>query len=304
MRFRVLAFALIAALLAAAVGPLAASAATAPSTPTSSVATNSRFPASGADLNPLTNVRVSGHAASAATFDGRLDVQGFAVQNGHLVATIAVRGTLTTATGTHAVSGIVATAPATVTGTCQVLNLVLGPVNLNLLGLVVNLTGPDNGPITLNITAQQGPGLLLGNLVCAIANLLNGGGSAVSIAGLLNELLMLLHQVLGSLTFSFAASGSQLVLNLSRSGSLVATAPATVTATCPVLNLTLGPLHLNLLGLVVDLSQVNLTITAQQANGNLVGNLVCAIANLLNGPSPNLAAVARDLNLLLAILHL
>ena len=57
MRFRVLAFALIAALLAAAVGPLAASAATAPSTPTSSVATNGRFPASGTDLNPLTNAR-------------------------------------------------------------------------------------------------------------------------------------------------------------------------------------------------------------------------------------------------------
>src|SRR5690242_10051223 len=32
---------------------------------------------------------------------------------------------------------------------------------------------------------------------------------------------------------------------------------------CPVLSLTLGPLHLDLLGLVVDLNQINLNITAQ-----------------------------------------
>jgi hypothetical protein len=34
---------------------------------------------------------------------------------------------------------------------------------------------------------------------------------------------------------------------------------------CTILNLTLGPLHLDLLGLVVDLNQVHLTITGQTA---------------------------------------
>ena len=56
--------------------------------------------------------------------------------------------------------------------------------------------------------------------------------------------------------------------------------------TCEVLNLVLGPLHLDLLGLVIDLNQVVLNITAEQGSGNLLGNLVCAVAGLLDGPSP------------------
>jgi len=53
-------------------------------------------------------------------------------------------------------------------------------------------------------------------------------------------------------------------------------------ATCDVLNLVLGPLHLDLLGLVVDLNQVHLQITAEQGSGNLLGNLLCAVAGLLD----------------------
>ena len=56
-------------------------------------------------------------------------------------------------------------------------------------------------------------------------------------------------------------------------------------ATCEILDLTLGPLNLDLLGLVVDLSQVDLTITAEQGPGNLLGNLLCAVAGLLDGPA-------------------
>jgi EAL domain-containing protein (putative c-di-GMP-specific phosphodiesterase class I) len=41
----------------------------------------------------------------------------------------------------------------------------------------------------LDITAQSGPGNLLGNLLCAIANLLNSNGALSSIAQLLNQLL-------------------------------------------------------------------------------------------------------------------
>jgi hypothetical protein len=56
-------------------------------------------------------------------------------------------------------------------------------------------------------------------------------------------------------------------------------------AACDILNLVLGPLHLDLLGLVIDLNQVVLNITAQPGAGNLLGNLLCAITNLLNGPT-------------------
>jgi hypothetical protein len=53
---------------------------------------------------------------------------------------------------------------------------------------------------------------------------------------------------------------------------------------CPVLALDLGPLHLDLLGLVVDLAPVILDITAQPGAGNLLGNLLCAILGILDLP--------------------
>ena len=75
--------------------------------------------------------------------------------------------------------------------------------------------------------------------------------------------------------------------------------PAVVTqATCEILHLDLGPLHLNLFGLEIDLSQIVLDITAQSGAGNLLGNLLCAVANLLNNPS----GLADLLNRILAAL--
>jgi hypothetical protein len=64
----------------------------------------------------------------------------------------------------------------------------------------------------------------------------------------------------------------------------------------------LGPLHLDLLGLVVDLNQVHLTITAVPGAGNLLGNLLCAVANLLNGGG-TLGGLSTLLNQILAILQ-
>lgn len=78
--------------------------------------------------------------------------------------------------------------------------------------------------------------------------------------------------------------------------------PAQATGSCQILTLTLGPLHLDLLGLVVDLNQVNLNITAQQGPGNLLGNLLCAVANLLNNPGNTTPALTNLLNQILAVL--
>jgi hypothetical protein len=54
-------------------------------------------------------------------------------------------------------------------------------------------------------------------------------------------------------------------------------------ASCDILKLRLGPLHLDVLGLVVDLNRVVLDITAEPGPGNLLGNLLCAVAGLLDG---------------------
>ena len=77
------------------------------------------------------------------------------------------------------------------------------------------------------------------------------------------------------------------------------TIPAAVTdATCEILHLDLGPLHLDILGLVVDLNQIVLDITAESGAGNLLGNLLCGVAGLLDSPG----GLARLLNQILGIL--
>jgi len=73
---------------------------------------------------------------------------------------------------------------------CDVLNLVLGPLDLNLLGLEINLQR-----VVLDIVAVPGAGNLLGNLLCAVAGLLDGS----PLAGLLGQLRNLLNQILGLL---------------------------------------------------------------------------------------------------------
>ena len=73
---------------------------------------------------------------------------------------------------------------------CDVLNLVLGPLDLNVLGLEVHLQR-----VVLDIVAVAGAGQLLGNLLCAVAGLLDGG----PLAGLLGQLSTLLNQILAAL---------------------------------------------------------------------------------------------------------
>jgi hypothetical protein len=70
---------------------------------------------------------------------------------------------------------------------------------------------------------------------------------------------------------------------------------------CDILNLVLGPLHLNLLGLVVDLNQVVLNITGQTGAGNLLGNLLCGLFGLLDGTAVLQQFIGALQNLLAAI---
>jgi len=70
-------------------------------------------------------------------------------------------------------------------------------------------------------------------------------------------------------------------------GTVTATrTPGTVS--CRILTLDLGPLDLNLLGLRVQLNAIHLRITAEPGSGNLLGNLLCAVAHLLDQFPPPL----------------
>ncbi|KAJ3299446.1 hypothetical protein HK104_008881 [Borealophlyctis nickersoniae] len=92
-------------------------------------------------------------------------------------------------TGTAAKRSLSTRAPA-----CNVLNLVLGPLDLNLLGLEVHLK-----QVILDILARPGAGALLGNLLCSVAGLLDGGAALGQLAGLLNQILGLLGGLLGGI---------------------------------------------------------------------------------------------------------
>ncbi len=124
-------------------------------------------------------------------FVGTYNVQSFGVKNGQLVAIGTLVGTMTSSTS--AILGTITSANTALpltpgTATCSILVLNTGAIHLDLLGLVVNLS-----PIHLTITAVAGPGNLLGNLLCAVANLLNGGTPDLgALTTLLNRILLAL----------------------------------------------------------------------------------------------------------------
>lgn len=113
--------------------------------------------------------------------------------------------------------------------------------------------------------------------------------------------------VQGVLTVTLRRANGSLVTGVTRQdvaipvkapGAHTTAAAAAAATTCTILHLVLGPLDLNLLGLLVHLNQVVLDITAQSGAGNLLGNLLCAVANLLNGTSPTLSQLLSLSNLL------
>ena len=148
-------------------------------------------------------------------FNGTYTIKRFAVRNGQLVTVGTVEGTMRKNGKTRRVSKSGVRLPATVAGaasgaqasqqqpppdplpplppgrSCSVLSLDLGPINLNLLGLVVR-----TNEIQLRIDAVQGPGNLLGNLLCAITGILNPQGAAGPLTQAINQLTAALNAIL------------------------------------------------------------------------------------------------------------
>src|SRR3954470_22513983 len=143
---------------------------------------------------------------------------------------------------------------------CPVLDLTLGPVDLNLLGLIVHLD-----QVHLTITADSNGGLL-GRLLCGLAGHGPSHAKAVKLtkaahrSGLSTRGLRLAVPIFGQ-TSGSGATGQ---------GSV---SPMFI---CPILDLTLGPLDLNLLGLMVHLDTVHLVITAD-SEGGLLGQLLAGL---------------------------
>jgi len=148
-----------------------------PAAPPSQQATTAlSTPVSGTATDPVTGV--------LATVTGTLAITGFTVQNGQLAAVGQLTATVTNAAGAViATINQAVTIPLQTAGSCPILHLELGPLDLNLLGLVVHLDR-----VVLDISAQPGPGNLLGNLLCAVTHLLDGNASQTALQNLLNAL--------------------------------------------------------------------------------------------------------------------
>jgi hypothetical protein len=138
-------------------------------------------PAAAQAASPV-SIPITGTSAGGGTFSGDFLVKSFAVRNGQLVVLGTLSGVVTTAAGVvgSVLTNVVMPVQIGET-TCQILHLDLGPISLNLLGLQVDLSR-----VVLDITAQAGAGNLLGNLLCAVAGLLDNPGS---LANLLNQIL-------------------------------------------------------------------------------------------------------------------
>jgi hypothetical protein len=145
---------------------------------------------------PLTKVvSVTGKSGSGKQFRGTYAIDRFRASSGRLVAVGTLRGRL----GERRVSKRGVRMPAALSegptaaqlppipNACEILDLVLGPIRLDLLGLVVR-----TNRINVRIDAVPGPGNLLGNLLCAITGLLDPQAtSARQQAPALNAILAL-----------------------------------------------------------------------------------------------------------------
>jgi hypothetical protein len=140
-------------------------------------------------------IPVTGKSGTGKQFRGKYAIDRFRASGGRLVAVGTLRGRL----GQRRVaeSGVrmpaaVSSAPAAaqlppIPNACEILNLVLGPIRLDLLGLVVR-----TNQINVRIDAVPGPGNLLGNLLCAITGILDPQAtSARDLASALNAILAL-----------------------------------------------------------------------------------------------------------------
>ncbi len=134
-------------------------------------------------------VSKGGKLYSVGTIKGKVAHRKFTKHNVRLPATVANAGTPAQARSSQVPPLPLPPLPAG--NACSILGLDLGPVNLRVLGLVVR-----TNQIQLRIDAVQGPGNLLGNLLCGITGILNPSGALANtplgqLTQILNALLAL-----------------------------------------------------------------------------------------------------------------
>jgi hypothetical protein len=163
--------------------------------------------------------------------------------------------------------------------TCQILFLQLGELDLTLAGLHAVLHAADpTQPVELRLTADDAGGVL-GRLFCQLAQ---ASGTLATPAKAKTAAKQLTRRLRASTIMRVRATIYAPSQRTGASRSLMSSPQRGLQETeCAVLHLVLGPLHLDLLGLVVDLNKIILDLTA--IPGTLLGNIFC---QLVQPPPP------------------
>jgi hypothetical protein len=170
----------------------------------------------------------------------------------------------------------------------SILHLSLQIPDLDLLGLHVRLDNCNGGPVTVDINAipsgQPGGGVL-GSLLTSVDNLLTGTGgllnlSSTQASGVTGALTTVLNGLLKDLTAGGIVSQAN-----GGTGGTMGTSTG-VTDTIPagdteLVDLHLGPINADILGLQITTSQICLNLYADPTGG-LLGSLLSGLDNLLN----------------------
>jgi hypothetical protein len=156
------------------------------------------------------------------------------------------------------------------------------------------LAQAHTGPLVTQLTNLAVVGAP-GTANAGIAGIFNGTATITSFASNAAGQLLANGTISGLVTFANGAT--QTVTNVAFSNLVVTPA----SARCTILHLDLGPIFLNLLGLQLTTSPITLDLTAVAGAGNLLGNLLCAVAHLLD-QNPLLSAIQNLLNQINGIL--
>ena len=180
----------------------------------------------------------------------KLNVDRFVQKNRRTSASGVATATLTGVTGAKTTIKQRVTLAAGSGSTCKVLHLFLQQLDLKLLGLNAHLD-----QVQLDITGKKGGGVL-GDLFCALSK------------GLKKSSLRAANAKLAAHPVRAMTLRANIAQQIRQAGA----------PNCQVLDLVLGPLNLDLLGLVVDLNQVHLSVTATPGGG-VLGDLFCRLAD-------------------------
>jgi hypothetical protein len=170
----------------------------------------------------------------------------------------------------------------------HVLGLTVPGIDLNLLGMKLKTDA-----ITVNTAASTGDGSLLGNLFATAFNTIDIS-SLGSVSANVNALMAKVVGIFNTSTLTLGAGVIGTMPPVLQNLATPTLITSTLGATASILDLNMGspvgtapPTSAGVMGLSATSSPLHLQLSAQTGEGNILGNILYNVANLLNPGSPS-----------------